>query len=47
MVQYRLEFGRNAAVKKEELAVDETGQWEAVEHIHGEVIGLLVVLAKA
>lgn len=33
-------------MQEEELAIDETGQWQAVEHIHRDVISLLVVLAQ-
>lgn len=34
-------------MEEEELAIDETGQRQAVEHIHRDVISLLVVLAQA
>ena len=30
----------------EELLVEEAGQGELVEHLHGEVVGLLIVLAE-
>ena len=30
----------------EELLVDEAGQWDRVEHLHDEIVGLLVVLAQ-
>jgi len=34
-------------VQEQKLAVDEAGEGKAVEHVHGEVIGFLAVLAEA
>ena len=34
-------------MEEEELAVDEAGEGKAVEHVHGDVVGLLAVLAEA
>jgi hypothetical protein len=34
-------------VEAEELLVDEAGERDIVEHLHGEVVGLLVVLVEA
>jgi hypothetical protein len=34
-------------VEAEELLVDEAGERDIVEHLHGEVVGLLVVFVEA
>lgn len=34
-------------MEAEELLIDEAGEGDLVEHLHGDIIGLLVVLAEA
>ena len=43
---YCLKFRGDTAMEEQELAIDQTGQREAIEHIHNQLINGLIVLAE-
>lgn len=45
-MDYGLKFRRYATMEQQKLAIDQTSQGQAIEHIHNQLINGLIVLAE-